>query len=99
MEKSLQKEPYKTMRGHITSALGMVQLADGRRITCSHDGSLRLWDQGGEQIGDDWRDDEDDEEVWTIVLSPDGKVVATGSRDGTVGRRDEESRRQMDWTH
>ena len=83
MEKSLQKEPYQTMRGHTTSALGVVQLANGRCITCSHDGSLRLWDQSGAQIGDDLRDDEDDEEVWTIVLSPDGKVIAAGSQDRT----------------
>lgn len=37
---------------------------DGQRIiTCSRDGSLRLWDlQNGTQIGDDWRDEEDDED-------------------------------------
>jgi len=76
---------------------GAVHLPDGRRIiTCSYDGSLRLWNlQSGVQIGNDWRDDDDDgggggggdkrdAEVLSIALSPNGKTVASGSLDGKV---------------
>jgi hypothetical protein len=53
-------------------------------MTCSSDGSLRVWNlESGKQIGDDWRDG--DSEVRTIALSPDGKkVVSGGSVDGAV---------------
>jgi len=75
---------------------GAVCLPGERRIiTCSFDGSLRLWNiESGVQIGNDWRDDDDgggggggdkrDAEVWTIALSPNGKIVASGSFDGKV---------------
>jgi len=73
---------------------GAVYLPDERRIiTCSLDGSLRLWNlESGVQIGNDWRDDDEgggggdrrDGEVWTIVLSPNGKTAASGSSDGKV---------------
>jgi len=70
---------------------GAVYIPDQRRIiTCSSDGSLRLWNlESGVQIGNDWRDDDGggdriDAEVWTIALSPNGKTVASGSRDGKV---------------
>jgi len=38
--------------------------------------------ESGEQIGDDWRDGESG--IFTIALSPDGKKIASGSRDGWV---------------
>ncbi|KAG2097558.1 WD40-repeat-containing domain protein [Suillus discolor] len=44
-------------------------------------------DWSGAQIGDDWRDKEDDEDgegVLSIALSPNGTIVASGSSDGTV---------------
>ena len=76
------------MQGHTKSVIGAVYLPDGRRIiTCSYDGSLRLWNlESGEQIGDDWRDDDDcsDADVWSIALSPNGKTLASGSLDGKV---------------
>jgi len=51
---------------------GVVHPPDRQRITCFRDGSLRLWDQeSGALIGDNWRDDKYDEEVWTMALSPD----------------------------
>jgi WD40 repeat protein len=64
----------------------VVHLPGGRRIiTCSADGSLRVWDlKSGAQIGDDWRDYGDKTPVFTVVLSPDGNMVASGSTDGTV---------------
>ncbi|KAG2102279.1 WD40-repeat-containing domain protein [Suillus discolor] len=52
-------------------------------MTCSWDGSLRVWNlKSGKQIGDDWRDGET--RVWTIALSPDEKKVVSGSDDGGV---------------
>jgi WD40 repeat protein len=42
-----------------------------------------VWNsKSGKQIGDDWRDG--DSAVWSIVLSPDGKKVVSGSDDGAV---------------
>jgi len=73
------------MRGHTGGVKGVVCLPDGQRIiTCSWDGSLRLWNlESGKQIGHNWRD-EDDVGVSAMALSPNSKTVASGSRDGTV---------------
>jgi len=64
---------------------GIAHLPGGRRIiTCSADGSLRLWNrESGVQIGNDWRDD-GKEGLWSIALSPHGKSVASGDRHGKV---------------
>ncbi|KIK35434.1 hypothetical protein CY34DRAFT_812149 [Suillus luteus UH-Slu-Lm8-n1] len=52
-------------------------------MTCSWDGSLRVWNiKSGKQVGDKWQDGESP--VRTIALSPDGKKVVSGSRDGGV---------------
>ena len=88
-----------------------VYLPDERRIiTCSFDGSLRLWNlENGVQIGNDWRDDDDDDDgggggrtdagVWTIALSPNGKTVASGSFDGKVRLWDVEMKKLVaKWT-
>jgi len=80
------------MRGHTKGVTGVVHLPDGRRIiTCSADGSLRLWNlESGVQIGDDWRDDESGDggdgkhAVWIIALSPNGKTIASGGINGKV---------------
>ncbi|KAG2058683.1 hypothetical protein BDR06DRAFT_994174 [Suillus hirtellus] len=61
-------------------------------MTCSFDGSLRLWDlESGTQIGGDWRDGEDEEAgMYSMALSPnvcwsgDGKRVLGESWDGTA---------------
>jgi len=67
-------EPSQRMRGHTSVVTGVVHLPDGQRIvTCSEDGSLRLWSlESGSQIGND------------ISLSPNGKTIASGNGDGTV---------------
>ncbi|KAG2060531.1 WD40 repeat-like protein [Suillus hirtellus] len=77
--------PRQTMRGHKSRVTGAVHLPGGRRImTCSWDGSLRLWDlESGAQIGEDWRDEED-EEVYGMALSPNGKTIVSGSGNGKV---------------
>ena len=88
------------MRGHTDLVTGVAHLPNRRRIiTCSDDGSLRLWDlKSGVQIGNDWRDD-GKEEVWNISLSPNGKTVASGSGDGRVRLWDVETKKVVaTWT-
>ena len=78
VKKMTEVKPYQTMRGHTRFIGGVAHLPDRRHIiTCSGDGSLRLWErESGAQIGNDWRDDGDDEGVLTtIALSPNGETV------------------------
>ncbi|KAG2737707.1 WD40 repeat-like protein [Suillus brevipes Sb2] len=87
--------------GHTRSVWGAIHLPGGQRIiTCSADGSLRVWNvKSGKQIGEDWRVDNSEVwnvksgkqigedwsiEVWSIALSPDGKKVVSGGWDGAV---------------
>ncbi|OAX34526.1 WD40 repeat-like protein, partial [Rhizopogon vinicolor AM-OR11-026] len=89
-----------TMRGHTDRVRGVAPLPDGRRIiTCSLDGSLRLWDlESGTQIGGGWRDG-DKGAVMTIALSPNGKTVASGSVTGIVTWWDVETKKVISrWT-
>ncbi|KAG2338251.1 WD40 repeat-like protein [Suillus weaverae] len=79
--------PRQTMKGHTDDVKGVVHLPDGRRIvTCSLDGSLRLWDlDGGGQIDEDWRDDKEKKAgVFKMALSPNGKTVVSGGYNGKV---------------
>ncbi|KAG2747303.1 WD40 repeat-like protein, partial [Suillus brevipes Sb2] len=75
---------HQKFEGHTDWVWGAIHLPGGQRIiTCSLDGSLRVWNvKSGKQIGEDWRDG--DSEVYSIALSPDGKKVVSGSRDGAV---------------
>jgi WD40 repeat protein len=77
-------KPIQKFEGHTDAVFGVLHLPDGQRMmTCSRDGSLRVWNlKTGKQTGEDWRDG--DAEVWTIALSPDGKKVVSGSKDGGV---------------
>ena len=93
-------KPRQTMRGHTDWVQGVAHLPDGRRVvTCSLDGSLRLWGlESGIQIGNDWRDDEK-EKVGRIALSPNGKTIASGSHDGKVRLWDVETKKVVaKWT-
>lgn len=78
------------IRGH-TDRVGGVLHLPGRQpqriITCSNDGSLRLWNlESGAQIDEEWRDEGDDAvaAATAMALSPQGDIVASGSGDGTV---------------
>ncbi|KIK47991.1 hypothetical protein CY34DRAFT_72903 [Suillus luteus UH-Slu-Lm8-n1] len=81
---ALAIKPHQKFEGHTDWVEGVIHLPDGQRIiTCSRDGSLRVWNlKSGKQIGEDWRDG--DSGVCTIALSPDGKKVVSGSSDGGV---------------
>jgi WD40 repeat protein len=76
--------PCQKLEGHAEWISGVIHLPGGERImTCSWDGSLRVWNvKSGKQIGDMWRDG--DSIVRTTALSPDGKKVVSGSADGGV---------------
>jgi WD40 repeat protein len=78
------REPQQKFKGHTDIVWGAIHLPGGQRIiTCSFDGSLRLWNlENGLQIRKGWQDG--NSPVWTIALSPDGKTVASGSGDGAV---------------
>jgi len=100
MKSTSATKPRQTMRGHTDWVRGVAHLPDGRRIiTCSLDGSLRLWNlESGTQIGDDWRDG-GNEQVWSIALSPNSKTVASGSSDGKVRLWDVETKKVVaKWT-
>ncbi|KAG2341156.1 WD40 repeat-like protein [Suillus weaverae] len=86
MKKMSAVTPSKTMRGHKKLVRGVAHLPGGQHIiTCSLDGSLRLWDlKSSTQTGNDWRDERVKLGIWTMALSPKGKTVASGSEDGTM---------------
>jgi WD40 repeat protein len=76
--------PRQKFEGHTAGLQGVIHLPGEQRIiTCSLDGSLRVWNlKSGKQIGEDWRDGESG--VDSIALSPDGKKVVSESDDGAV---------------
>jgi WD40 repeat protein len=77
-------KPRQKFEGHTDMVFGAIHLPDGQRMmTCSFDGSLRVWNlKSGKQIGVDWRDG--DSGVRTVALSLDGTKVVSGSSDGRV---------------
>ncbi|KAG2342354.1 WD40 repeat-like protein [Suillus weaverae] len=92
--------PRQTMRGHTDWVNGGVHLAGDRHIiTCSSDGSLRLWDpESGIQIGEDWRH-ENNAGLRYMALSPNGKTIASGSNDWKVRLWDVETKKVITtWT-
>lgn len=81
--------PHKKFKGHIDFVHTAMHLGGEQIMTCSADGSLRVWNlKTGKRIGDDWSDG--DNAVWTIALFLDGKEVVSGSEDG-VGLWDVEN--------
>ncbi|KAG2147772.1 WD40-repeat-containing domain protein [Suillus bovinus] len=85
MKRTSMIEPRQRIEGHTHIINEIIHLPGGRRIiSCSHDGSIRIWDlESGMQVCEAWKD-EADGPVYSIALSPDGKKVASGSWDGKV---------------
>ena len=83
-QKTLALTHCQIFQGHRDWVRGVIHLPCGQRImTCSSDGSLRVWDlKTGEQIGDAWRNGKDG--VVAIALSLEGKKVVCGCVDGAV---------------
>jgi WD40 repeat protein len=77
-------KPRQKFEGHTDWVNVVIHLPDGQRMmTCSFDGSLRVWNlKSGKQMGKDLRDG--DSGVWSIALSPDGTKVFSGGDDGGV---------------
>ncbi|KAG2060529.1 WD40 repeat-like protein [Suillus hirtellus] len=94
--------PRQVMGGHTDYVYGIVHLpGEGRIMTCSWDGSLRLWDlESGAQIGKDWRDDENKKAgVYSMALSQNGKTIVSGSNDREVKLWDVETGKVVEkWT-
>jgi len=82
--------PCHKFEGHTGQVEDIIHLLRGQQMmTCSYDGSLRLWDlESGRQIGESWQDEEDrryqERGVSAIALSPDGKKIVSGSFDRAV---------------
>jgi WD40 repeat protein len=83
--------PRQKFEGHTRDVWGVVHLPGGQRIiSCSFDGSLRVWNlKSGKQIGEDWRDGES--KAKSKALSPNGKTVVSGKQTGQAWR-DEDNR-------
>jgi WD40 repeat protein len=66
-------KPRQKFEGHTDWVRGVIHLPDGQRMmTCSYDGSLRLWNlKNGKQIGEDLRD----ETVWKEDLRDENSAV------------------------
>jgi len=83
-QKTLAIRPCQKFEGHTHWVRGVIHLPGGQRIrimTCSFDGSLRVWNlKTGEQIGDAWRDEENG--VLAMAVSLDGKKIVCGCVDG-----------------
>jgi WD40 repeat protein len=84
MQEIRAMRPCRKFEGHTGQVEDVIYLPRRQRMmTCSYDGSLRVWNlESGEQIGEDWRDGEC--RVLTIASSPDKKKVVSGSDDGAV---------------
>jgi WD40 repeat protein len=55
---------------------------DGRQVaTAGYDGTARLWNLSGQQIGE-FKGHQGG--VWSVSFSPDGRQVATAGYDGTA---------------
>jgi WD40 repeat protein len=78
--------PRQKFEGHTDDVWGVVHLPGGQRIiTCSHDGSLRVWIlKSGKQIGEDWRDGK--RKMESKALSQNGKTVVSGKQTGEESR-------------
>jgi WD40 repeat protein len=93
-------KPHKKFEGHTDAVTGAIHLPDGQRMmTCSFDGSMRVWNlKSGKQIGEDLRDG--DSKVWTVVSGRDESGYRKfGWWSEVVGHRHRQIDREMDGTY
>jgi WD40 repeat protein len=77
--------PRQRIEGHAHIVNNILRLPGGQRIiSCSYDGSVRIWDlESGTQVREAWVDEEGGA-VLAMALSPDGRKIASGNWDGAV---------------
>ncbi|OAX35123.1 WD40 repeat-like protein [Rhizopogon vinicolor AM-OR11-026] len=80
--------PKYNFEGHKNDILDFVFLHDNVHIVSgSEDGTMRKWDcDTGLIVGEPWKGEGGN--IWALALSPDGKTIACGRRDGRVQRWD-----------
>ena len=84
-QKTLAIRPCQKFEGHTDWVTGVIHLLGQRIMTCSGDGSLRVWNlKTGKQIGDAWRDKGYHDGVSAMAVSLDGKKVVCGCLGGAV---------------
>jgi WD40 repeat protein len=89
-------EPLATLQGHIGPVYRVALTADGRLLASGGwDGTVRLWSVAVRQAQGELRTSGDAVEplatlqaptsgVWSLALSADGRLVASGGLDGTL---------------
>lgn len=69
------------MFGHTHHIYGLSVLADGRLLSASGDGTVRVWSEAGQQLH---TLDYDGSALWSLQVSPDGKEFAVAGNSRVI---------------